>query len=256
MLFSGPTGVGKTSLAKAVSEALFGSDDKLIRFDMSEFSEKYSLSHLIGSPPGYLGSENGGELTERIRKSPYSVVLFDELEKADRDVISILLQICDNGSLTDSQGRHVSFRNTVVIMTTNIVSSKSNSCGFISNEASDRSALARQFSSELLNRIDAICTFNRLSSDSCRELTSGLLLQLSKRAASVGIRLSFSNGIEDYILSKSNTSEFGAREIKRFIMAEIENPLAYELSIGRRGELVCDLSNGKILFRRSLPISA
>lgn len=256
MLFSGPTGVGKTSLAKAVSEALFGSDDKLIRLDMSEFSEKYSLSRLIGSPPGYIGSENGGELTERVRKSPYSVVLFDELEKADHDVISILLQICDNGYLTDSQGRHVSFRNTVVIMTTNIVSSKSASCGFVPNETSDRSALAKQFSSELLNRIDAVCTFNRLSAESCRELTSGLLLQLSKRASSAGARLGFSNGIEDYILSKSNTSEFGAREIKRVIMTEIENPLAYELSIDRRGELICDLSNGKILFRRSLPISA
>ncbi len=256
LLFSGPTGVGKTSLAKAVSEALLGSDDKLIRLDMSEFSEKYSLSRLIGSPPGYVGSENGGELTERVRKAPYSVVLFDELEKADRDVISILLQICDNGFLTDSQGRHVSFRNTVIIMTTNIVSSKSTSCGFVSSESSDRSTLSRQFSSELLNRIDAVCCFNRLSRASCRELTRQLLSQLYKRALSAGVHLSYSDGIEDYILSKSDTSEFGAREIKRVIASEIENPLAYELSIGRRGELMCEINNGKALFRRSLPVSA
>ncbi|MCD8006775.1 MAG: ATP-dependent Clp protease ATP-binding subunit [Oscillospiraceae bacterium] len=256
LLFSGPTGVGKTSLAKAVSEALFGSDDKLIRLDMSEFSEKYSLSRLIGSPPGYVGSENGGELTERVRKSPYSVVLFDELEKADRDVISILLQICDNGSLTDSQGRHVSFRNTVVIMTTNIVSSKSTSCGFMSSEVSDRSAIAKQFSSELLNRIDAVCNFNRLSRDSCCKLTRQMLSQLSRRAAIAGVRLSYADGTEDHILSKSNTQEFGAREIKRVIASEIENPLAYELSLGRRGELRCEINNGKAMFRRSLTISA
>ncbi len=256
MLFSGPTGVGKTSLAKAVSEALFGSDDKLIRLDMSEFSEKYSLSRLIGSPPGYVGSENGGELTERVRKSPYSVVLFDELEKADRDVISILLQICDNGSLTDSQGRHVSFRNTVVIMTTNITYAKTASCGFISSEGSDRSNLAKQFSSELINRIDAICNFNRLSGASCEELTKQLLSQLSKRALSAGVRLTYADGIEDFIISKSDAQEFGAREIKRVIMTEIENPLAYELSIGRRGELRCEISNGKALFRRSLTVSA
>ncbi len=258
LLFSGPTGVGKTSLAKAVCEALFGSEEKLIRLDMSEFSEKYSLSRLIGSPPGYVGSENGGELTERVRKSPYSVVLFDELEKADRDVISILLQICDNGSLTDSQGRHVSFRNTVIIMTTNIVSSKSTSCGFVPSgyESSDRSALARQFSSELINRIDAVCSFNRLSGASCEELTRQMLLQLSKRAASAGVRLSYSDGIEKFILSKSNTQEFGAREIRRVIASEIESPLAYEMSIGRRGELMCEISNGKALFKRSLAVSA
>ncbi len=256
LLFSGPTGVGKTSLARAVSEALFGSDSKLIRLDMSEFSEKYSLSRLIGSPPGYIGSENGGELTERVRKSPYSVVLFDELEKADRDVISILLQICDNGSLTDSQGRQVLFRNTVIIMTTNVVSTRSTSCGFVPSESSDRSSLARQFSDELINRIDAICNFTRLSEESCIELTRSLLLQLSKRAQSAGVRLCYADGIENYILSKSNTHEFGAREIKRVITSEIENPLAYELSIGRRGELRCEISNGKALFRRSQPISA
>ncbi|MCD7824272.1 MAG: ATP-dependent Clp protease ATP-binding subunit [Oscillospiraceae bacterium] len=256
LMFSGPTGVGKTSLAKAVCEALFGSDDKLIRLDMSEFSEKYSLSRLIGSPPGYVGSENGGELTERVRKSPCSVVLFDELEKADRDVISILLQICDNGSLTDSQGRHVSFRNTIVIMTTNVMSTKSTSCGFIPSEGSDRTALARQFSSELINRIDAVCCFNRLSTESCKELTRQMLLQLSKRASSAGVRLSYSDGIEDFILLKSYTQEFGARELRRVIMTEIENPLAYELSIGRRGELMCEINNGKALFRRSLTVSA
>ncbi|MCD7772332.1 MAG: ATP-dependent Clp protease ATP-binding subunit [Oscillospiraceae bacterium] len=258
LLFSGPTGVGKTSLAKAVSEALFGSEEKLIRLDMSEFSEKYSLSRLIGSPPGYVGSENGGELTERVRKSPYSVVLFDELEKADRDVISILLQICDNGNLTDSQGRHVSFRNTVVIMTTNVTCSKSTSCGFVPSEyeSSDRSALSRQFSSELINRIDAVCSLNRLSEESSLELTRQMLLQLSKRALTAGVRLNYSDGIENYILSKSNTSEFGAREIQRVIASEIENPLAYELSIGRRGELMCEISNGKVLFRRSLAVSA
>ncbi len=258
LLFSGSTGVGKTSLAKALSEALFGSDDRLIRLDMSEFSEKYSLSRLIGSPPGYIGSENGGELTERVRKSPYSVVLFDELEKADRDVISILLQICDNGSLTDSQGRQVSFRNTVVIMTTNISCEKSRSCGFVptDSDVSDRSTLAKQFSYELMNRIDAICNFKRLSRASCLELARECLLQLSKRALSAGVRLTYVEGIEDYILSKAHTADFGAREIKRVIMTEIENPLAYELSIGRRGELVCDIQDGKVLFRRSLTVSA
>lgn len=257
-LFSGPTGVGKTSLAKAVSEALFSRDDSLIRFDMSEFSEKHSVSRLIGSPPGYIGFDCGGELTEKVRKKPYSVVLFDELEKAHREVTALLLQILDNGFITDSSGRKVSFKNTVIIMTTNISVKKNAPCGFAAGGAKNnvsRDTLSKCFSYELINRIDAVCPFERLTKEVCAEIAGEYLKDLKEKASLSGTTVCFSEDIKRYIADSADTESYGAREIKRMISREIEDQLADVILSGGK-DVVCELSGGKIAFRHSQAVSA
>lgn len=253
LIFAGPTGVGKTSLASALSKALFNSEDALVRFDMSEFSEKHSVSRLIGAPPGYIGFDDGGELTERIRKKPYSVVLFDELEKAHKEVIAILLQLLDNGFLTDSSGRKVSFRNTVVIMTTNAAVKSARLCGFgaASKDSQPRETLTQVFSSELINRIDAVCPFTELSADICAEIAMNSLEELRDRAAKAGICLNVDGGIYKAIAERSQYRKFGARDIKRAIQAEIENPLAEAIIAGAKEVFVKLSVNGEIMVCQS-----
>lgn len=228
LIFSGPSGVGKTSLAKALAKAVFGSEDSLIRFDMSEFSEKHSVSRLIGSPPGYIGFDEGGELTESVRKRPYSAVLFDELEKAHSGVRAVLLQLLDNGFLTDSSGRKVSFKNTIVIMTTNVSSKANASCGFgaSSSQSAPRDSLSKTFSYELMNRADAVCPFSKLSQADCVKIADICLGELKSRAEAAGTKIAFDESVAEKIAASAQSDSYGARETKREIVRQIENPLA------------------------------
>ena len=258
LMFSGPTGVGKTELARVLAKSLFGSEEALIRFDMSEFSERHSVSRLIGSPPGYVGYQQGGELTERVRKRPSSVLLFDEIEKADREVSAILLQLLDTGFLTDSNGRRVSFKSCAVILTTNAVSSKNASCGFASAEVSDsaRSGLSKVFSFELMNRLDAVCAFRRLSRDDCEEIAKMRLNELSERAKSQGIELELSDDLARAVVDGSSFETFGAREIARVISEKIENPLADLLISGTKGRVMVTADGGAVCFETESVLSA
>lgn len=228
LIFSGPSGVGKTSLAKALAMEVFGSEDSLIRFDMSEFSEKHSVSRLIGSPPGYVGFDEGGELTESVRKRPYSAILFDELEKAHFGVRALLLQLLDNGFLTDSSGRKVSFKNTIVIMTTNVSSKANASCGFgaSSIQSAPRDSLSKTFSYELMNRVDAVCPFSKLSQPDCVKIADKCLNELKLRAEAAGTRIIFDESVAMKIADSAQSDSYGAREIKREIVRRIEDPLA------------------------------
>lgn len=221
-LFLGPTGVGKTEVAKALAQALFDDEHKIIRLDMSEYMEKYSVSRLIGAAPGYIGYEEGGQLTEPVRHNPYSIVLFDEIEKADPEVFNILLQIMDDGRLTDSQGRLVDFKNTIIIMTSNLGSEE------ILEGHKDKveSILHRTFKPEFLNRIDEIVTFNSLSKDVQVKIVDKMLNDLKLRLAEEYYKVKFSDSLKKYILDSSFSPQYGARPIKRFIQHEVETVLA------------------------------
>ena len=250
-IFLGPTGVGKTELAKALSENLFGSSDALIRFDMSEYMEKHSVSKLIGSPPGYVGYDDGGILSERVRRRPYSVVLFDEIEKADPDIFNIMLQILDDGILTDSQGRRVSFKNTVIIMTSNVGSPRrveGQRIGFSSFDANEekkrsdervKKALFDTFRPEFLNRIDEIITFAPLDRESVRKIADIMLTDFCKRAKERGIEISFDDDAVNKIVSEGYDNFFGARPLRRVIMRLIEDGFSRELLSGRFSEGDC-----------------
>ena len=230
-LFLGPTGVGKTELAKSLAENLFDDEKNIVRIDMSEYMEKFSVSRLVGAPPGYVGYEEGGTLTEAVRRRPYSIVLFDEIEKAHPDVFNILLQILDDGRITDSQGRTVDFKNTIIILTSNLGSeyiSEGIENGEITKAARDKvsEVLKRSFRPEFLNRLDEIIMFKPLTRENIGAIVDILLSRLAKRLNSEHLTLEVTNAAKEYIADYGYDSVFGARPLKRFIQAHVETPIA------------------------------
>ncbi len=261
-IFLGPTGVGKTELCKSLAEAMFGSEDAIIKLDMSEYMEKHTVSKLIGSPPGYVGFEEGGQLTEKIRRKPYSVVLFDEIEKAHPDVFNMLLQILEDGVLTDSKGRKVSFKNAVIIMTSNVGASKitngATSLGFGDSADENKNIedlvtedLKRTFKPEFLNRIDEIIVFNRLEKDDIKEIAVRMLKSLTKRLDEMEIKLSFTDGAVSAIADAGFDNVYGARPLRRAIQQKIEDPLSelmLEKQVVSGGTYVVDFKDGRFAF--------
>lgn len=248
-LFLGPTGVGKTEVARSLAEALFDSETHIIRIDMSEYMEKFSVSRLIGAPPGYVGYEEGGQLTEKVRRNPYSIILFDEIEKAHPEVFNLLLQVLDDGRLTDSQGRTVNFKNTVIIMTSNLGSEY-----FIAGKPEMVDSLVKStFRPEFLNRIDELVYFLPLAKDTQIKIVDKLLGELSANLKSQYVELTFSEALKRHILDSSFSLEYGARPLKRFIQKEIETAIARKLIDGsiepHRAYLLDVDSGGNLLVK-------
>ena len=246
-LFLGPTGVGKTEISKALAEAVFGSEESMIRVDMSEYMEKHSVSKMIGSPPGYVGHEEGGQLSEKVRRNPYSVILFDEIEKAHPDVFNILLQVLDDGHITDSQGRKVDFKNTIIIMTSNagaqaIVEPKK--LGFAASDDEKQNydrmknsvmeEVRRIFKPEFLNRIDETIVFRSLNKDDMEQIVTLMLKELTERCEKqMGIHLTVRGSVKKYIVNKAYNPKYGARPLRRQIQNDIEDELAEEILSGK-----------------------
>ena len=263
-IFLGPTGVGKTELAKALAEQLFGSRDAVIRFDMSEYMEKHSVSKLIGSPPGYVGYNDGGRLTESVRRRPYSLLLFDEIEKADSDVFNLLLQVLDDGILTDSGGRRANFRNTVIIMTSNLGARRMNegrSIGFFDpvSEAKERKedekrmrdALRSAFPPEFLNRVDDVIVFSPLDRESVGRIVDIMLKELINRALAIGVELDFDGSAKELIIKEGYDPSLGARPLRRVIIKLVEDRFSEALLSGyiKKGDRVTAVErDGKIVF--------
>ena len=266
-IFLGPTGVGKTELSKVLADVMFGSADAMIRVDMSEYMEKHSVSKLIGSPPGYVGYEEGGQLTEKIRRHPYSVVLFDEIEKAHPDVFNILLQILDDGILTDAQGRRVDFKNCIIIMTSNVGASsilEPKRLGFSaeSSKAADAEkmkqnvmdALKETFRPEFLNRVDDIIVFNKLSDDDIKKIASLMLDEVKDRISRRGITVSFSDEVTSLLAKEGFDPVYGARPLRRAIVRRVEDGLSEEILSGRIGEgdtVAAELRDGSIVYEKA-----
>ena len=262
-MFLGPTGVGKTLLAKKLAQFLFNSDDALIRVDMSEYMEKFNVSRLVGAPPGYVGYEEGGQLTEKVRRHPYSVVLLDEIEKAHPDVFNMLLQVLDEGNLTDGLGRKVDFKNTIIIMTSNIGTRELKdfgagvgfNTGELTRERSDsviRKALNRQFSPEFLNRVDDIVTFGSLNHDHILKIVDIELASFYKRVEENGLKLNITSAAKNLVADRGFDIQYGARPLKRAIQSEIEDPLSEMLlrEEAKPGDtIVIDAKDGKIVTR-------
>ncbi|MEU3184020.1 ATP-dependent Clp protease ATP-binding subunit [Streptomyces sp. NPDC006923] len=267
-LFLGPTGVGKTELARALAEALFGSEDRMVRLDMSEYQERHTVSRLVGAPPGYVGHEGAGQLTEAVRRHPYSLLLLDEVEKAHPDVFNLLLQVLDDGHLTDSQGRRVDFKNTVVVMTSNLgsdaLSGGRGVLGFASGEAGTGSgsgsaageralgALREHFRPEFLNRLDEVVVFRRLTGDELRQITELLLDATRRRLHAQDVAIEFAPEAVDWLTQRGHRPEYGARPLRRTIQREVDNPLSRllldgALSAGDRVRV--EAADGALTFR-------
>ena len=255
-LFLGPTGVGKTELCRAISEIVFGSENNIIRLDMSEYMEKHSVSRLIGSPPGYIGYEEGGQLSEAVKNKPYSLVLFDEIEKAHSDVYNILLQIMDDGALTDSQGQKIDFKNTILIMTSNIGAksiTEPKKLGFSDNLDDENEkmrvqindALKREFNPEFLNRLDEIIIFNKLGLEDIKSITKIMLDEVTVLANNIGIKLEFDSSAYEYIAKLGYDKLYGARPLRRIITDKIENELSDRILDGeiKAGDSIFIASN-------------
>jgi ATP-dependent Clp protease ATP-binding subunit ClpC len=265
-LFLGPTGVGKTELARALAEELFGSESSLIRLDMSEYMEKFAVSRLVGAPPGYVGYEEGGQLTEAVRRRPFSIVLFDEIEKAHPDVFDILLQIMDDGRLTDSSGRTVDFRNAVIIMTSNIGGgfNRMGGLGFkLPGEAGEAEAhtasmmdeLKHSFKPEFLNRVDEIVVFNELAVEDIEKIVAILLKRVTREIEEEDMHLQFGPELVTYLARKGFNPEYGARPLLRLIQHEVENELSYRILEGefKHGDTIVVTSDGqKVVFESAL----
>lgn len=268
-IFLGPTGVGKTELCKALAAAMFGDENAMIRLDMSEYMEKHTVSRLIGSPPGYVGYDEGGQLTEKVRRKPYSVVLFDEIEKAHPDVFNMLLQILDDGVLTDGQGRRVDFKNCIIIMTSNVgaklISQKQKAFGFAAgakeleqNEKEIKDAvmgeLHNTFRPEFLNRVDDIIVFQRLTKENIKEIASRLLAVLQKRVEDMGIEVTFSDEAVSKIADAGFDDVYGARPLKRAIQSRIEDALSEEMlkgNVKKGGKYICNVKDDKFVFDKA-----
>ena len=263
-LFMGQTGVGKTELCKAIAEAMFDDENNIVRIDMSEYMEAHSVSKLIGSPPGYVGFEEGGQLTEQIRRKPYSVVLFDEIEKAHPDIFNALLQILDDGRLTDGQGRTVSFKNTIIIMTSNLgsreVKEHRKQLGFGSIDQEEEvdtkkiymEALKNKFKPEFINRIDVICIFQPLTQEDLVKIAKILISNINKRLKEKNLSLKITEDALEFIVKQGSNSEYGARPLKRYIQQEIEDQIAEKILLGslkNQGEIVIDEEDGKLTFK-------
>ena len=248
-LFLGPTGVGKTELSKALAEVLFGNEDAIIRIDMSEYMETHSVSKLIGSPPGYVGYDEAGQLTEKIRRNPYSVILFDEIEKAHQDVMNIMLQILDDGRLTDSSGRTINFKNTIIIMTSNVgarLITDRKTLGFTLNEEGKKNdkeyedikkdvlaELKREFKPEFINRIDEIIVFHKLKKEEMKQIVDIMLKEVKKRMEAQNIKIEIEDDVKDKIIEKGSNTNYGARPLKRTIQNMLENKIAEYILNGK-----------------------
>ncbi|HAF17173.1 MAG: ATP-dependent Clp protease ATP-binding subunit [Thermacetogeniaceae bacterium] len=265
-IFLGPTGVGKTELARALAEALFGDEEAMIRFDMSEYMEKHTVSRLLGAPPGYVGYEEAGQLTEMVRRNPYSVVLFDEIEKAHPDIFHVLLQVMEDGRLTDAQGRTVDFRNTVIIMTSNVGANlirHEQRLGFKAGERRDAmdyeamkervtEELRRTFRPEFLNRVDEIIVFHPLEEEHMKEIVELMLKNISKRIAEFGLHLEFTQEAKEFLVKEGYDPTFGARPLRRVIQRMVEDELSEELLAGRfksGDEILVDVGENKLTFQ-------
>ena len=256
-IFLGPTGVGKTELAKALSEALFDSEKNMVRIDMSEYMEKHSVSRLVGAPPGYVGYDEGGQLTEAVRRKPYSVILFDEIEKAHPDVFNILLQLLDDGRLTDNQGRTVDFKNTIVIMTSNIGSNYLidgiRSDGTVDEEVKQKveDETKKYFRPEFLNRIDEIVVFSPLTETQIVRIIELAMKDIEKRLEERNITLTLTDRAKKFIADESYDPAYGARPVKRFLQRNVETELAGEIikgSVKDGDKVLIDCDGDKLTF--------
>jgi len=260
-LFLGPTGVGKTELAKALAQSLFDDEHNMVRIDMTEYMEKYSVSRLIGAPPGYVGYEEGGQLTEAVRRHPYSVVLFDEVEKAHPDVFNILLQVLDDGRITDSQGRTVDFKNTIIILTSNLGSNyildgiQPN--GQISEEAKAQvsAMLKQQFRPEFLNRLDEIVFYKPLSAAEIDKIVDLLIADLQNRLEEKQLTVTLTKAAKDYVVDQGYDPVYGARPLKRFIQSKVETLIAKEIianDLKPKTALTIDYDGDKLIISKNM----